>query len=361
MSEAREPITVEILDVAFGGKGVGKLPSGKACFVPGVLAGERVSVVVGKVGRRFVEARIDALLEASPQRVKSPCPYYAACGGCAYQHVAYPTQLTMKREQIGQVLKRIGGIESPDVREVIASPKEYGYRNRITVHRRGGRVGFHQRDGQGLVDVERCLIASDPVNEALAKMRSDRRSRDGEALTLREHGGRFGFHQTNDEVAALLLDGVDGVCEAGGPLLIDAYCGAGFFARRMAKRFEKVIGIEWNEGSVAIAQTAAGENEEYLAGDVAERLAEVLTHPERERAVAVVDPPAQGLDERVSAALVERPVAKIIYVSCDPSTLARDLKILAAAYDFKFAQPFDMFAQTAEVEVMAVLEAKDRI
>ncbi len=356
MSEEREPITVDIVDVAFGGKGVGRLASGKTCFVPGVIEGERVSVIVTKVGRRFVEARLDALLEASPQRVKAPCPYYTACGGCAYQHVAYPLQLSMKRAQIGQVLRRIGGIDSPDVREVIPSPKEYGYRNRITVHRRGGRVGFHQRTGQGLVDVERCLLASEPVNAALAKQRSDRRSRDGEAITLREHGGMFGFHQTNDEVASLLLDAVEGASGAGGPLLIDAYCGAGFFARRVAGQFGKVVGIEWNEGSVALAQSAAGENEEYIAGDVADRLADVLNHPERERAIVVLDPPAQGLDERVVAALVERPVARIIYVSCDPSTLARDLKLLNAGYDFKFAQPFDMFPQTAEVEVMTVLE-----
>jgi 23S rRNA (uracil1939-C5)-methyltransferase len=242
---------------------------------------------------------------------------------------------------------------------VTPSPKEYGYRNRITVHRRGGRVGFHQRAGQGLVDIERCLLASEPVNKALERIRSDRRSRDGEAVTLREHGGRFGFHQTNDDVAALLLDAVDAVCGEGGPLLIDAYCGAGFFSRRLAGKFGKVVGIEWNEGSVAIARSAAGENEEYLAGDVADRLAEVLRHPERARGIVVVDPPAQGLDERVVAALVECPVARVIYVSCDPSTLARDLPALGAAYDFKFAQPFDMFPQTAEVEVMVVLEAKD--
>ncbi len=264
----------------------------------------------------------------------------------------------MKQAQIGQVLRRIGGIETPDVREVVASPLEYHYRNRVTVHRRGGRVGFYQREGQGLVDVERCLLASEPVNAALTKLRSDRRTRDGEAATLREHGGMFGFHQTNDHVAALLLEAVEAACGEGGPLLIDAYCGAGFFARRVAGKFGKVVGIEWNDGSVALAQQAAGDNEEYLAGDVADHLAEVLSHPERAGATVVLDPPAQGLDERVIAALLERPVARIIYVSCDPSTLARDLKPLGVGYHFKYAQPFDMFPQTAEVEVMTVLERR---
>ncbi len=358
MPEDRDPITVEIVDVAFGGKGVARLASGKVCFVTGVIAGERVSVLVKKVGRRMVEAQLDAVLEASPSRVKAPCPYFGPCGGCSYQHVAYPAQRAMKRGQIGQVLKRIGGFENVDVREVTGSPLEYGYRNRITVHRRGGRVGFHQSEGQGLVDVVECRLASEPVNEALTKLRSDRRSRDGEAVTLREHGGRFGFHQTNDAVAALLLDAVEAACGEGGPLLVDAYCGAGFFARRVAERFGKVVGIEWNEGSVEVARTAAGTNEEYLAGDVAQLLAEVLEHPSRAEAVVVLDPPAQGVDGRVVAALVERPVAKLIYVSCDPSTLARDLKALGAAYDLRWVQPFDMFPQTAGVEVMAVLERR---
>ncbi len=360
MSEEREPITVEIRDVAFGGKGVGHLPSGKALFVPDVIAGERVRVVVDKVGKRFVEARLDGLLEASPSRVKPPCPYFGTCGGCMYQHMAYPAQLAMKRGQIEQVLRRIGGIAEPTVREVVGSPVEYGYRNRLTVHRRSGKVGFYRRGGQGLVDVERCLLASEPVNEMLAGLRNAGRGRDdGDAVTLREHGGRFGFHQTNDGVADLLLDAVDTAVGEGGPLLIDAYCGTGFFARRVAGRFGKVVGIEWREGSVELARSEAGENEEYLSGDVAQWLGETLGHPEAAKAVVVLDPPSQGVDERVVKTLLENPVARIVYVSCDPSTLARDLKSLGTRYELEFVQPFDMFAQTAEVEVMAMLNFKN--
>ncbi|MGC1482129.1 MAG: TRAM domain-containing protein [Chthoniobacterales bacterium] len=364
MPEDREPITIEIQDVAFGGKGVGRLPSGKAVFVPDVIPGERAQVVVGKVGRRFVEAKLDSLLEASPLRVKPPCPYFGTCGGCAYQHVEYSAQLELKRKQIEQVLRRIGGLVDPEVREVTGSPAEYQYRNRITVHRRGGRIGFYQRGGQGIVDVERCLLASEPVNEMLTGLRAAKRGRAGfadsggtDAITLREHGGRYGFHQTNDAVAGMLLAAVDEAAGEGGPLLVDAYCGAGFFAKRVAGRFGKVVGIEWNEGSIEVARGMAGENEEYLAGDVAQWLGETLRHPEAGRAVVVLDPPSQGVDERVVSELLSQPVARLIYVSCDPSTLARDLKLLGGGYTLEYVQPFDMFAQTAEVEVMAVLRA----
>jgi 23S rRNA (uracil1939-C5)-methyltransferase len=235
----------------------------------------------------------------------------------------------------------------------VASPLPYGYRNRITVHRQAGKIGFYRRDGAGIMDIEACLISSETVNRLLTELRQER-FREG-ARTLREHSERYGFHQTNDAVAALLLDAVEGACAEGGALLIDAYCGDGFFAHRLASKYERVVGIEWNERSVALARGRAADNESYLEGDVADQLGMVLGGIDGGRTTIILDPPAQGVDGRVLDLLTAYPVARILYVSCNPATLARDLKGLAGSYQLAAAKPFDMFPQTAEVEVLAEL------
>lgn len=342
---------LEITDVGFGGKAVGRLEDGRVCFVRDALPGERVKVRIRRETTRFVEGDLIELQEMSPRRVKPPCPYYGTCGGCSYQHATYEHQVGLKTKQVRDTLRRLGKIEGPNVLDGIPSPLAYGYRNRITVHRRDGRIGFHRRDGNGLVDIEACLLASDPVNALLAELRREP-MREG-ARTLRQHHDRFGFHQTNDEVAALLLEAVLDVCGEGGELLVDAYCGDGFFARKLASKFRRVVGIEWNARSIAQAREIAAPNETYLEGDVAELLGEVLST--RESATVILDPPAQGVEARVVDWLSGANVDRLIYVSCDPSTLARDVRMLAPGYELEFAVPFDMFPQTAEIEVMAVL------
>jgi len=332
---------------------VGRLPDGKACFVPDVCLGERVSISIEKDAKRMAEGILVAVESASPDRVEPRCRYFGECGGCAYQHMDYAAQLEVKRRQVGQVLGRIGGFRDMVVEAPVGAPEPFEYRNRITVHARGGRVGFYRRDGRGIMDIERCLLASEVVNEKLAGLRE--RVPEDSVRTLREHEERRGFHQTNDAVAALLRDGVLAACASGGSLLIDAYCGAGFFAHPLASRFERVVGIEWNGESVALAREAAALNEIYLEGDVAAHLEGVLSGEDAAGATVILDPPAQGVDARVAELLAERRVAQIVYVSCDPGTLARDLKRMSAAYELKSVKPFDMFPQTAEIEVMAVL------
>lgn len=342
---------LEITDVAFGGKAVGRLEDGRVCFVPDALPGERVQVRLTRETKRFAEARLDRLVEVSPRRVSPPCPYFGTCGGCSYQHASYDYQVELKTKQVRDTLRRLGGLAEPAVREGVPSPLAYGYRNRITVHRQGGRIGFYRRDGQGLIDIEACLLGSAVVNEALTALRREP-FREG-ARTLREHHERYGFHQTNDAVAALLLEAVEAACGEGGACLIDAYCGDGFFARRLAPKFQRTIGLEWNARSLEQARAAAGPNEVYLEGDVAELLGAALDGVEG--ATVILDPPAQGLEARVIDLLCGAPVERLLYVSCDPATLARDLKMLAPHYTLESATPFDMFPQTAEIEVLARL------
>lgn len=352
--ENKPLVEFEIRDIAFGGSGVGRV-EGLACFVRGVIEGEKVRGLISKRKARFVEADFIEVLEESPYRVEAPCPYFLKCGGCAYQHIDYSHQLEIKENQLREVLRRIGKIENPPVRLIIPSPKPFHYRNRITLHVKDGGLGFFAEKSRDVVEVDRCLLASEEINQALQKLRS-KRPPDGNYL-LGEKKSYGGFRQVNDEVAQILLNKVISLAGSG-DLLIDAYCGAGFFAHALQTSFKKIIGIERSRGSILLARQEAGDKEEFLEGVVEELLPEVLKNHLDSESLLILDPPAEGLSDLVIAAILRTPPQKIIYVSCNPATLARDLKELSSYYDLQEVTPLDMFPQTAEIESISLFVKK---
>ena len=326
--------------------------------MPFVAPGETVRVEITRRHKGYSEARLLAVEEPSPQRVEPPCPYFGRCGGCSYQHLTSTEQLRIKGEQVAQVLRRVGKFAEPPVVATVPSPRDYEYRNRITVHVRDGVTGFFGENGRELVDVERCPIAEPNVNEALARFRARPWMRSGHC-TLRNDPQRRTFHQTNDRAATELLRLVRELTQSGDwRHLVDAYCGAGFFARDLRDRFDTVVGLEWDERAVAEAQKGAAAHERYIAGDVAGTLAEVLFNKPQASTLLVVDPPAEGLAAGARQAILDGEPAALVYVSCDPSTLARDLKELARGYELVSVTPLDMFPQTAQIEAVAFLRVK---
>src|SRR5437879_3405977 len=288
-------VELQITDVAFGGKGVARA-NGKAVFVPYVIDGETVSASITREHKKFLEAELESIVTASPHRVEPRCPYFGRCGDCLYQHLDYEHQLAWKWRQVKETLRRIGGLKEPPMRPFIPSPIEYEYRNRITVHVRDGVVGFFRRESNKLLDIERCPIALKEVNAQLAELRG-RRPHDGH-YSLRATAGPRVFAQANDAVGVAMLDLVDRLFASATGTLIDAYCGAGFFSKRLRARFEKVIGIDWDQHAIAVAREDANENETYIAADVEAELGGRLrsivpTSHERKTAV-IVDPPATG-------------------------------------------------------------------
>ena len=354
-----QEIVVEINDIGFGGRGVGRV-NGIACFVPGVIEGEKVRVKIAKVKSRMMEAWLLEVLEPSPYRIEAPCPVFLQCGGCSYQHIDYPHQLLIKETQLREALRRLGGLTDPPVAAMIPSPEPYGYRNRIAVHVRDGKAGFFAEGSNRVVPVSKCLIASPEVDAGFQDLLKER-PRDGDYL-IGEKKRYGGFRQVNNAVAEILKKTVR---EAVRPsdeanpisgLLVDAYCGAGFFAHELQALFTKVIGIERSIASVAMASRQAAENEEYLAGDVELKLGEALGAGKSEETVLLLDPPSEGLAELAIEAILDQPPARIVYVSCNPATLARDAKRLAERYRIIQVTPLDMFPQTAEIESVSVFE-----
>ncbi len=349
-------VDLKIQDVAFGGKGVGR-ESGKAVFVPYTIDGELVSAKVVREKKQFVDGELVDVRESSPDRVHPPCPYFGRCGGCAYQHISYEHQLAIKWRQTRDVLQRIGKLKEVPMRPIITSPEQYGYRNRITVHAQNGVIGFFRRDSNRLIDIERCPISRHEVNRALADLRAQK-ARDGH-YTLRPSAGPRIFSQTNDAVANALHHLISQLIPADQELLIDAYCGAGFFAKRLLDKFERVIGIDWDKFAIKAAKENATLKETYIAGDVdleLKRMGPIASTFEREKTTLIVDPPATGLTAKSREAIVDLAPATLVYVSCNPATLARDLKELQNKFTINSVTPLDMFPQTAEIEVAVHLQ-----
>jgi 23S rRNA (uracil1939-C5)-methyltransferase len=363
-------VDLKIEDVAFGGKGVGR-EQGKAVFVPYTIEGEVVSAEILREKKQFAEAELVEVKQSSEHRVAPGCPYYGRCGGCAYQHINYEHQLAIKWRQVRDVLHRIGKLKEVPIRPIIPSPRQYEYRNRITVHAQDGVIGFFRRDSHRLIDIEYCPISLDEVNRTLAELRAQPQVRDGH-YTLRAASEPRVFSQTNDEVANALRDLVVDLVASKQDFLIDAYCGAGFFAKALLNKFERVMGIDWDKFAIAAARKKATEKETYIASDVelelerASRNDGFLAVGDRTRRLGsrhsltlIVDPPATGLSANVRKAVLNLAPATLIYVSCNPSTLARDLKELQEKFTINSVTPLDMFPQTAEIEVVAHLRERN--
>src|SRR5438132_11264932 len=222
-------VNLEIEDIAFGGKGVGR-EQGKAIFVPYTIEGETVSAEIVREKKQFAEAELVEVKQASPDRVEPQCPYFGRCGGCAYQHISYEHQLAIKWRQVRDALQRIGKLKNVPMRPIIPSPEQYGYRNRITVHAQEGVIGFFRRDSHQLIDIEHCPISTDEVNRALTELRAQPHVRDGH-YTLRASANARVFSQTNAAVAKTLRDLVVDLVSPNQQLLIDTYCGSRLFLK----------------------------------------------------------------------------------------------------------------------------------
>src|SRR5215472_40190 len=363
---------LKIQDVAFGGKGVGR-EQGKAVFVPYTIEGETITAEIVREKKQFAEADLVEVKQSSPNRVAPDCLYFGRCGGCAYQHIDYQHQLAIKWRQVRDALQRIGKLKDAPMRPIIPSPRQYAYRNRVTVHALDGVIGFFRRDSHRLVDIDRCPISRDEVNHTLAELRAQKYVRDGH-YTLRTASRPRVFSQINGEVAQALRNLIIDLVPPNQALLIDAYCGAGFFAKALLNKFERVIGIDWDRFATAAAKENATEKETYIAGDVESELQKVgavrLNRPARgddrlagrlrpiAPATIIVDPPATGLTEAVRKIIADLAPETLIYVSCNPPTLARDLRELQRRFVVNSITPLDMFPQTAEIEVLAHLELR---
>jgi 23S rRNA (uracil1939-C5)-methyltransferase len=419
---------VTIHALSHGPAGVGRV-DGKVIFVPGTVPGDEVEVAIDGEKKRYATGHVVRLLHPSPQRRTPPCPYIARCGGCPWQHVAYPEQLRAKEMAVREQLRRIGGIADPPMLPIIPAQQEWHYRHRVRLHERDGRFGFSPAQSHDVVEVESCLIAREDVATQLQAARvwgaalqtSVRQveivggeppgSTASSVVLIGEAEGAWrpqdaavctNFLADHPQITGLVLSG-DGwrrkwgdtdvafvpeqngkplyvsngtftqVTPAGNRALvasvltlgafrkeqtvIELYCGAGNLSLPIARRARSLIGIEQEREAVADARANAARlgltNVRFIPAPAPAGMRHLLREGVRGD-VAVLDPPRAGAAEVIDL-LPRSGASAVVYVSCDPATLARDLRRLQAhGYRVHAVQPVDLFPQTYHVETIAL-------
>lgn len=389
--EWHEVIDLKIEALSNLGAGIAK-PNGWVVFVPFALPGEKVRAKVWRNESNCSHADLVEILEPSPDRIEPHCPHFTICGGCQYQHLPYEKQLEWKTRQVRELLEHMVGVAA-EVKPTVASPKQWGYRSKITPHFQRPKAGenfpigfleFNRRTR--LVDVYHCPIAMDQINEALQPIRDDVKRRaseykKGATLLLRATNDRVETNHrapVSEKVGDLtfnflagdffqnnpfILEAFTGHAaeQASGPnqkYLLDAYCGSGLFGLTLAKHFEQVIGIELSETSADWARrnalTNGIKNASFIAAS-AENLFADITFPSRETSV-IIDPPRKGCSGDFLKQLFAFSPSKVVYISCNPATQMRDLKsFIEEGYQIDSIQPFDLFPQTRHLECVISL------
>lgn len=363
-----DTIDVEIEKLTFnGGRGLAR-SEGFVVFVPFVLPGEKVKVQLTKVKKNFAESTLLKVIQASPLRVDPPCPVFQRCGGCSWQHIPYREQVRLKRKILDEMLKHFDSDIS--LQEFIPSKREYSYRNRIQLQSMNGSTYFRKRSGKHLVEFDQCLLADERINHFLQTNKQKWKNKQPErvevALDLKGNVQEIRkefknevrlFSQVNSDQNQVLIEKVlQHLADINPSEVFDLYCGSGNFSFPIQKKFKntKITGVELSKTSIEIAKKQAdSEPIRFVCASVESFL---KNNTLSKNGIIIVDPPRTGLGSEVSKLLFTSDCHQIIYISCNPTTYFRDLRV---AYDnnwkIKTISGLDMFPQTDHTEVFSVL------
>ena len=401
---------ITLTTLTYGGDAMGRLEDGRAVFVPFGLPGERVRVRLVEEKRGYARAELVEILEAAPQRITPRCIHFGVCGGCHYQNLPYEEQLKAKTEILRDQLARIGRIENPPVREMVASPSPWNYRNHVQFHlTEEGRLGYmtagvprvfaisecHLPEGsinslwpqlefEPGMDIERISLRSGVDEELMLVLESESpeppeleieagisathvfedntiviAGNDHVLLRVLERDFTVSapsFFQVNTAMAGTMVEHIlANLPVSPSTTLMDVYCGAGLFSAFLAPKCRRVIGIE---SSPSACEDFAVNLDEFENVEQYEGLAEeVIPYLDVKPDVVLVDPPRAGLEKQVVDGLLKSGPKMIAYVSCDPSTLARDAaRLIGGGYRLKQVTPFDLFPQTFHIESISIFE-----
>jgi len=409
MQEKHEPLDIQLTTLVYGGEALGRLPDGRAVFVPLALPGERVRIQLVEEKRSHARAELLEVLEPSPERITPRCIHFGLCGGCHYQHMPYEAQLEAKTAILSDQLERIGRLHEPPVLPTVPSPSPFNYRNYVQFHLTSqGRLGFHTIQGDALFNLQECHLPESAINTVWPQLdfESDpeleriglRLGADDDLQIVLEGndpqppdfsvedlplsavhlspagplvlaGSEYilidilqrtfrvsaaSFFQVNTRMAEMMVNHVLNLLEKYQPLgpdstILDVYCGVGLFSAFLAPKVGRLVGIESSPSAVG---DFVSNLDEFENVEIYEDLAEnVLPQLDMEPKLILVDPPRAGLDRRALDSILSLAPESLVYISCDPATLSRDARRLTkGGYQLLQVTPFDLFPQTYHIE-----------
>lgn len=360
---------VEIEKLIPGGKGLARI-EGKAVFVPFVLPGEKIEISVTTEKKNFCEAELMKVLEPSDLRVQPRCPLYGTCGGCNMQHMDYDTQLFWKKDFAANLLWRNGGIQWENIPAEPSAP--FGYRNRVQVHYSKEARGFKERSGSNVINVKQCPVASNGVNLFLNETTE---GDPGDRITVFGLDDWYSTEKRGDEISLDIIhkkiqfnsslffqSNLSMLPALGGFLrehvtkgkLLDLYCGVGLLSSLVEDLVDEVEAVELNRHvSPYVSRNLSVPHNFYplsLEKWISQRGSKASPR------TVIIDPPRTGLSKSVRTYLNRCNADKILYISCDPATMTRDLKdLLADKYVMEDFHLFDFYPQTSHMEAGALL------
>lgn len=397
------------------GRGIGKV-NDKTIFVSNILIDEIVDVKITNIKKKFMEGEVVKYIEISNKRIKPICKYFEDCGGCDLMHMSYDDQLKYKQDKVKRIINKFSNIDSNLVTDIIGSKNNLNYRNKITLHINNG-IGLYQRKSNEIIKIDECLITDKRINDIIKLINDnisinnikeiiikaskntndlmlifDANSIDKEKIIdvcknkvtsimlkkdnnyylvygkdyIIEKIGNFkfmisadSFFQVNTNQAEILYNKVLEYADLSkDDYLLDLYCGTGTISLYLSNYVHKVFGIEINKYAIKNAfknkEINNIDNAEFICSDVSKLVNNIDFKP----TVIVVDPPRSGLDKVTINYILNGNVKKVVYVSCDPITLARDLSLLNEKYEVKKITPVDMFPNTHHVECVVLLSLK---
>lgn len=406
-----ELFEVTMEKMVYGGDCLGRLPDGRAVFVPFTLPGEEVRVAIVEDKKRYAHARPIEIISPAPIRIEPRCKHFGECGGCAYQHIDYTKQLSFKKKIVIDQLKRLGGLEDPPVSDVVPSPLSWYYRNNVQFHlTQEGELGYIHADGYHILPIEECHLPQESIDNLwpqidlgadLGVFRLGIRTDTQESLMLVMEGedptapefsvdipisavytppeanltvmagddhlvyqikdqvfqvSARSFFQINTPMAEKMVDHVlDLVHLTSDTRLIELYAGVGLFSAFLAPKVGTLTAIE-SSGAAChdfMINLDTLDNVILYQAEVEDVLPTLNLSPD----IIIMDPPRAGLDPVVHDALIDLQPIKIVYISCDPATLARDTKKLAQkGYRLLSVTPFDVFPHTQHIECISFFE-----
>ena len=396
---------IEKLD--YYGRGISR-SSGKVYFIENALKDEDVSITLLKEKKKYCEAKLKEISNISKDRTEAKCKYYNVCGGCQLMHIKEEKQEEFKKEKVEEILKKFLKYNK-DVNDIVFS-KNFNYRNKVVLHVKDNKLGFYKNKTNELIEIDKCLLLNPVINDLISYLKNYIELKDIEKITIKVGNKtnevmliidgsiakyqklleivdvliinekvmttkdyitsyignkkyiikRNSFFQVNYDISTRMYDKVkDVIVKEKSKNVLDLYCGTGTIGIYISDVVSKITGIEVVSDAIEAANTNKKinnvENIEFILGKVEDKL-DFISNNNID--TVIVDPPRSGLHKKVIPILEKISPKTIIYVSCDPITMARDIKLLSNNYELVEVTPYDMFPNTYHVECVCVLKLK---
>lgn len=396
---------IEKLD--YYGRGISR-SSGKVYFIENALKDEDVSITLLKEKKKYCEAKLKEISNISKDRTEAKCKYYNICGGCQLMHIKEEKQEEFKKEKVEEILKKFLKYNK-DVNDIVFS-KNFNYRNKAVLHVKDNKLGFYKNKTNELIEIDKCLLLNPVINDLISYLKNYIELKDIKKITIKVGNKtnevmliidgsiayyqnlleivdvliinekvmttkdyitsyignkkyiikRNSFFQVNYDISTRMYNKVkDVIVKKKSKNILDLYCGTGTIGIYISDVVSKITGIEVVSDAIESANTNKKinnvENIEFILGKVEDKL-DFISNNNID--TVIVDPPRSGLHKKVIPILEKISPKTIIYVSCDPITMARDINLLSNNYELVEVTPYDMFPNTYHVECVCVLNLK---